>query len=507
MISAFIIPIVLLIIIFSILTGKINQFVIGLGGVILVIISLAYFDNVSFLQIIYLLAGQNNFENLHTILFFFGLIIMSSVAERAGVYTYIAFKLVKRFGSNSKNLLYVLCTTTFLFSALLSNVLCIFLIIPLTITICRIIRVNPIPYIIAQAMVINLGGLLFVISSVPNLLIGQSIGWSFQEYFIDMGFFSIIMFILTLLFLNTYSKFKLEKSSENLLNILKNYDAWIFVEDKRTFYICSAILVGTLSTLIILPIFVNIYLEIITLMGGFLSVISTKEGRSKKALKNLNITPVFYLTFILFISEALVFTDVLNFVIDGLRMISFGNTFLLTILILWVVSLMSAVLNNAPVTNIWIPLVDQLATPSNVKNLYSALSIGAVLGENMGPMGDNLTLISTTRQYGYEIKYAQFVEIGILATTLQLICATIFLMIKTHVVLIFFGVIILIGIFIIILRLHEVYTWLKEAKPNVLAQYKLLKFLIKTQKAKAFPLYLKRLIKKLVYSFVSDVEK
>jgi Na+/H+ antiporter NhaD/arsenite permease-like protein len=466
MISAIIITIVLLIIIFSILTKKLSQFVIGLGGTCIVIISLIYLDNVSFAQVVILLVGENNFANLHTILFIFGMMIIITIAEKAGVFTYLAFKLVKKFGYNSNKLLYVLCTITFIFSALLSNLLCIFLLVPLTITICRIVRINPIPYIIAEAVIVNLGGLLFIISSVPTLLISKSIGWSFLEYFLDIGFFSIFMFFITLLLLNTYKKFKIEPSSENLMNILENYDAWIFVKDKRTFYTTSFILIATLGSIIIFPIFFNVYIEIFALIGGFLTIITTKNGRSKETLKNINISSVFYLTFILFISEALVFTGVLNFIIDGLKVISFGNSFLLTIYILWISSIMSSALNNAPVTNIWIPLVKQLSTPSTMKDLFSAVSIGAVLGENLGPMGDNLTLITNTRQYGYQLTYVQFVKIGFIATFIQLICATIFIIIKTNIIFMFIGVIILILLVIVLYKLHDIYIWFKNFELN-----------------------------------------
>ena len=91
----------LLIIIFSILTRKLSQFVIGLGGTCIVIISLMYIDNISFAQIVTLLVGENNFANLHIILFIFGMMIIITIAEKAGVFTYLAFKLVKKFGYNS----------------------------------------------------------------------------------------------------------------------------------------------------------------------------------------------------------------------------------------------------------------------------------------------------------------------------------------------------------------------------------------------------------------------
>lgn len=502
MISAIIIPIVLLIIIFSVITGKASQFVIGLGGAVVVIFSLLYLDNVSFFQVVSLLLGQNNFANLNTVLFIFGMMIMITISEKAGLFTYIAFKLVKKYGNNTTNLLYILCSIAFVFSALLSNVLCIFLLVPLNVTICRIVRTNPIPYIIAEAMVVNLGGLLLIISSVPNLLISQSIGWSFPEHFLQVGFFSIFMFFLTLMFLKVYSKFKLEPSSKDLIAILDNYDAWIFVEDKKTFYRSAAILVGTIGAIIIVPLFFAVFIELFALLGGFLTIITTKKGKSKQTLRDIGMGSILYLMFVLFISEALVFTGVLNFIVDGLKLISFGNIFLLTIFVLWISSFMSAALNNAPVTNLWIPLVKQLATPSSLRNLYSAISIGALLGENLGPMGDNLTLITNTRQHGYNLTYFQFVKIGFVATIIQLGSATMFLLIKTHIFFLYVGILFLLFYILIIYKIHGIYYFFNTFRKRFKRQLRLAKYIFSSKNARVFPYYLKKLIGRVIRSLI-----
>ncbi|TFF99759.1 MAG: hypothetical protein EU541_04125 [Promethearchaeota archaeon] len=449
MISEIVIPIVIAFIMISILSRRINPYIVGFCGAVLVGLSLAFFDGISFSQLADLIMGKDSYGNLHTVLFIFALLIIITIAEDAGVFNYVAFKLVKRFGYDSFSLLYILCIITFVFSGFLSNILSIFLIIPVTVRICRLIRLNPIPYILAESIIVNLGGLLFVISSIPNILINQAIGWNFFTYFFDVGFFSIILLLITLIYLKVYFN-DLKRSNLDIMNIIRNYNAWIFVKNRRTFYKSLIILITTLSLIIILPLILDISIDIIALTGAMTLLLITINRDYKDLWSKLNVNSVLYLFCILFISEALIFSGLLHGLAAGFQSIFAGNFLLMSIATLWLSSMLSTVVNNAPVSNILISVIKNFSITPNVKTLYSAVSIGTLLGENFSPMGDNLNLITITRDYGYSLDYSDFLRISFIITLIQLFASTIFFFMKIHIILMAFGFIILILITLLI---------------------------------------------------------
>jgi len=471
MICTLIAPITLLVIIILISSGKMNRLLISLAGALLVSFSLLYMDNVQSSTVIGFILGYD-YSNLQTILFVLGMMIVITICKKTGVFIYLAFRLVQLMKGNSRYILFALCSFTFLISSLSSNILCIFLIIPLTITICRMLDVNPIPYILSEGMVVNLGGLLFVISSIPNLLISHSITWTFPQYFLDVGFFSLILFVITLTFLAVYNKNKLKKPKIERVKVLLGYDAWLFVENKKKFFISLFMLLITIISVIILPLICNISIDLIALSGGVILLILTMRKEFHDLWKELDLELIFYLFCILFISEAIEFSGVLNFVSGGLELVTAGNELTLSLLLLWISGILSSGIHNAPITKIFIPIVMNLSTPGNERVFFSAVSIGTVLGENLSVIGDNLVLILMVRDYGYDLKFSTFMRLGIIITITQLISSTIFLIMKILNYFIIFGILILILIGILVYYHPKILKMLNKYFPKYFKKFK-----------------------------------
>ncbi|MHA1798095.1 MAG: SLC13 family permease, partial [Candidatus Helarchaeota archaeon] len=342
----------------------------------------------------------------------------------------------------------------------------------LTITICRMLDVNPIPYILSEGMVVNLGGLLFVISSIPNLLISHSITWTFPQYFLDVGFFSLILFAITLTFLAVYNKNKLKEPKMDRVEVLLGYDAWLFVENKRNFFISLILLITTIISVIFLPLISKISIDLIALSGGVILIILTMRKDFHDLWKELDLELIFYLFCILFISEAIEYSGVLNFVSGGLESVTGGNELTLSLLLLWISGILSSGIHNAPITKIFIPIVTNLSTLGNERIFFSAVSIGTVLGENLSVMGDNLVLILMVRDYGYELKFSTFMRLGIIVTIIQLISSSIFLIMKILIQFIIFGIIILVFIGIIVYYHPKILKFLNKKFPSHFKKFK-----------------------------------
>ncbi|MHA1490354.1 MAG: SLC13 family permease [Promethearchaeota archaeon] len=218
-----------------------------------------------------------------------------------------------------------------------------------------------------------------------------------------------------------YNKEKLEIPDGNRVDILLNYDAWMFVVDKKKFYKSLLMLIITLFLVIFLPIFTSIYIDIIALSGGVLTIIIVMNKEFEKIWKKLDLELIFYLFCILFISEALEYTGLLDSVAEMLNMATGGDLLVAGILLLWMSGLLSSAINNAPITKILIPVVNGMSTAKNQNILFSSISLGTILGENLSTMGDNLVIITMTREHGYELEFSTFMRLGIIITLIQLI--------------------------------------------------------------------------------------
>ncbi|MEJ2252132.1 MAG: SLC13 family permease [Candidatus Lokiarchaeota archaeon] len=431
MISAYIAPMMLVLIIVLIVFVKMNRLMAGFIGAIILSFFLLYIDKINTVTVVGFLLGVDN-SNLHTILFIFGMMMIITVCKKSGVFVYIGFRLVQFSKGNSRAILVILSALTFIFSSISMNILTIFLVIPLTITICRILRINPLPFILSEGMVVNTGGLLFVISSIPNLLISRNINWTFPQYFLDVGFFSL-------------------------------YDAWMFVESKSKLYRSLIMLILTIASIIIVPLFSTITIDSISLGAGVITILLVFYKEFRSIWKELDLELIFYLFCILFISEAIDYTGILNFVSVGISSLTSGNSVITTLILLWVSGILSSVINNAPISKLFIPITNNLSTlVGNKRTLFSAVSIGTTLGENLSTMGDNLTLIVMVRSYGIDLTFSTFMKLGVIISLIQLISSSIFLVMKINASFFLIGFLILAGIVFILYFYPSIFNFIRN---------------------------------------------
>ena len=76
----------------------------------------------------------------------------------------------------------VLVGTTTVLSMFLDNVTTVVLIVPVTILIAQILGISPLPYLMAEALLSNTGGVATLLGDPPNVLIGSASGLSFAAF-------------------------------------------------------------------------------------------------------------------------------------------------------------------------------------------------------------------------------------------------------------------------------------------------------------------------------------
>ena len=107
------------------------------------------------------LVGQEEaFEaiDLNVIFLLAGMMILAGILRRTGFFQWMAIRSVKVAGGEPYRLLLVLSTVCAVLSAFLDNVTTVVLIAPVTIYIASVLRVSPLPFLIAEILASNIGG-------------------------------------------------------------------------------------------------------------------------------------------------------------------------------------------------------------------------------------------------------------------------------------------------------------------------------------------------------------
>ena len=103
------------------------------------------------------------------------MMILVHITSQSGVFEFVAIKAAKAADGKPIRILLLLSLLTAVGSAFLDNVTTVLLIVPVTLSITRILKVNPVPYLISEVLFSNIGGTATLIGDPPNIMTDQQI--------------------------------------------------------------------------------------------------------------------------------------------------------------------------------------------------------------------------------------------------------------------------------------------------------------------------------------------
>jgi Na+/H+ antiporter NhaD/arsenite permease-like protein len=126
--------------------------------------------------------------------------IFVDVTSKSGLFTWIAIRLTKLSGGDPLRLLIFYGVMTVVFSAVLNNVTAMIIVGTLSaVSLGKLGRPDKLlGFLLVEGLLTNVGGLLTLISSVPNIIVGNAAGISFVEFFIKASPYVLVATALTI---------------------------------------------------------------------------------------------------------------------------------------------------------------------------------------------------------------------------------------------------------------------------------------------------------------------
>jgi Na+/H+ antiporter NhaD/arsenite permease-like protein len=440
-------------VIILIITDKLNRAISSLLGAVITYFVLIFIEGLDFSIIVELLFGSpvEGFVNLHSLILIIGMMMIVQIAHEAGSFQFIAIKLIKFSGGKPVNLMIIFCVVTVFISAILNNILTVIIIIPLTITVSRILNINPSPYILTQAVLVNIGGTFFSISSIPNILITTYANIEFLDFFLNVGLISLMVFLFTLAFFILIYRKELKVPEEGI-KVLKEFNVWNVVQNKRLLFQSLISLFLLFTLLVIIPSSI-ISPDILALSTALILIIITRLD-PKTIISKIDFELIFYLLGIFVIVGGLEITGVTGAIGASILNLGGDNFYFQLILLLWISAYLSSCIDNIPITKVLIPVADTMSQSVSLidrQRIFNSLAIGANWGDNLTPLGDNILVVNLAEQNKRPISFKSFFKLGFITTNYQLAIITIY---YTLVFYTQFGLIIIGIIFLCIISIY-----------------------------------------------------
>ncbi|XP_043483813.1 P protein isoform X2 [Leptopilina heterotoma] len=131
--------------------------------------------------------------DMDTLMLLFAMMILVAVIGETGIFDYLSVYAYKITGGQIWPLVSILCLFTAVISTVLDNVTTILLMTPVTIRLCEVMEINPVPILTAMVIYSNIGGALTPIGDPPNIIIAsnkevQNAGVGFTTFVLHMSF-------------------------------------------------------------------------------------------------------------------------------------------------------------------------------------------------------------------------------------------------------------------------------------------------------------------------------
>jgi Na+/H+ antiporter NhaD/arsenite permease-like protein len=367
-----------------------------------------------------------------------GMMLLTGLAVRTGLVQYAALKAVQRVKGCPVRMLAVLTVAAAAVSALLDGVTAVLLLVPLTFSITRVLKVSPAPYLIAEIVAVNVGGAATMVGSLPNMMIGGSNPrLTYGDFLAHTGLISLLILMLTVSALVWLYRGRLSAGKAERKELLA-IDAAGAIQDRplaiRTLIVFALTLLGfVLHGPLSEWTGVRVEASTVALAGATLLMLAGLKGKSvDEAIDGIEWRTVVFFAGLFAVVGGLAETGVIARLAMMALQLAHGDIGYLSVLVLWLSGIVSATVDNTPYVAAMIPLVQEfgvqmeLNDPGALDPVWWSLALGASLGGSGTLIGAaaNVVVAGMAAREGREISYLEYLKIGAPITLLSLVVST-----------------------------------------------------------------------------------
>ena len=359
-----------------------------------------------------------------------GMMIFVAIVKNSGIFEYLAIKAAKVAKGDPWLIMVLFILITAGFSAFLDNVTTVLLIGPMTLTICRMLDINPVPYFITQIIASNVGGTSTLIGDPPNIMIGSAAGLTFFDFIVNVGPpILVIVGAIILCFRVIYGK-KMHVEESAKLSILA-------LNEKKEIKDVKLLHKSVVMIVLVILGFVfhgtlGIESSVVALTAAAIMLLIGKQD-IEKIFSEIEWTTIIFFIGLFVVVGGMVEVGIIDTLANMLMNATGGELILTMLILLWGSAIISSILDNIPFVATIIPIILTLESSGiNVMPLWWAISLGACLGGNGTLIGAsaNVVLSGISNKKGYPITFMSYLKVGYPIMLITIVISTIYLILR-----------------------------------------------------------------------------
>ncbi len=382
------------------------------------------------------------------------MMIIINIMSKTGVFEWVAIRTAKVAKGRPFTIMALFAVITAVASALLDNVTTVLLLAPVTLLIADELDVDPVPYLIAEALASNIGGTATLIGDPPNIMIASKAHYSFVDFIVNLTPVIVIIMIAFIIVLKVLFAKKLHVTEEKRLRVM-GMDASTLIKDpvlmKKSLFVMACVIVGfTLHGVL------HLEPATIALTGAAVLLLISGE-HPHQILADVEWTTIFFFMGLFIIVGGVVKVGLikdLSQVVIAVTHPTQDSMMATSFVMLWFSAMASAIVDNIPFVATMNPLVLDMANTvfhggahnaaalshatlhnAVLEPVWWSLALGACLGGNGSPIGAsaNVIVVGMAEKAGRPISFGKFMAYGFPIMIMTLVISTIYIYLRYYV--------------------------------------------------------------------------
>lgn len=369
------------------------------------------------------------------------------VTSKTGLFTWIAIKVTKASTGDPLRLLFFYGIMTVVFSAVLNNVTAMIIVGSLTVVSLEKLkrREQLLGFLVVEGLLTNIGGLLTLISSVPNIIVGAAAGITFLDFFVKAAPYVFVATLVTIIMgarLFGIKSLSTDEQRTEARDLVGGFDENDGVENWGFFYFASVMLclfIVAIASTSFLPFGLR-HLGMGFVAMTFAGVMLVRyKSQVDQFYKNIDWDLLGFFMCLFVVIYVMEHAGVLTAIGTGVAYAlpgvdPTGETpmsvgIVDSAILLWGSAIFSSVTDNIPLSAMLANILEKFQTPSD-SALWWSVIFGANLGGNLTPIGSASTLVAVTIMHKHKLhmSFIGFVKIAFIYAMVQLVLATVYVL-------------------------------------------------------------------------------
>ncbi len=319
-----------------------------------------------------------------------GMMTLVVMLKPTGGFEYVAIRIAKLSKGSPVRLLIYLSTVVTVISLFLDNVTTVLVFAPLTVVISRMLGINPVPYLMAEALLSDTGGVATLVGDPPNIMIGSAANIDFNQFLFHMGPIIFFAWLATLLLLLFMFRKELAEPIDGVLDL----DETKVLKDPKAL-IAVSFSIGIVIVLFFIHHHFHLFPGYVSWIGVAVALALVRPD-PEELFRGLDWAVLVFFAGLFIIVGGVEGSGLLDLL--GQQLAAFAQDpeklLMTALVVMWVSAFMSAAVDNIPFTVTMIPIIAHLETQGvDVMPLWWALAAGVGLGGNGSHIGSTANII------------------------------------------------------------------------------------------------------------------